>query len=66
MSTQPTFTEDEWKILRDPTASYWLKEAIRNLNARDPLDAWKDAVELAHVAKSRLTSTYFAAREGLN
>ena len=35
------------KILADPAISRWLKEAIRALDARDPVDAAKDADLLA-------------------
>jgi len=35
------------EILADPAISFWLKEAIRALDARDPVDAAKDADLLA-------------------
>lgn len=35
------------EILLDPTASYWLKDAISTLNNRDTLDALHDA-EILH------------------
>ena len=35
------------EILADPAISRWLKEAIRALDARDPVDAAKDADLLA-------------------
>jgi hypothetical protein len=31
-------------ILNDPCASYWLKDAVRLLLKRDPVDAASDAV----------------------
>ena len=44
------------KILADPAASYWLKDAIRSLAKRDPMDACNDAELLLAVAKARATS----------
>lgn len=35
------------EILADPAISFWLKDAIRALEARDPVDAAKDADLLA-------------------
>lgn len=35
------------EILADPSVSFWLKDAIRALDARDPVDAAKDADLLA-------------------
>ena len=37
------------KILADPAVSGWLKAAIRALDARDPVDAAKDADLLARL-----------------
>lgn len=34
-------------ILSDPSSSYWLKNAIRDLEQRDPVDASNDALALA-------------------
>lgn len=43
-------------VLSDPTASYWLKEAIRACLERDPLDAAADASVLANLMESRLAA----------
>jgi hypothetical protein len=40
-------------ILKDFTASNWLKSAINALDQRDPLDALKDAETLALLAQMR-------------
>lgn len=45
----PSVTE----ILADPTASYWLKDAIREALARDCVDAANDAEMLARVLAAR-------------
>ncbi len=34
---------DEQKLLADFTTSFWLKDQIRAMHQRDPLDALKDA-----------------------
>lgn len=36
-------------VLADPAVSYWLKDAIRTLQRRDPCDAARDAALLAEV-----------------
>jgi len=40
-------------ILSDPSASFWLREAMAALEKRDPLDALKDAETLALLAQLR-------------
>ena len=37
------------QVLRDPTASFWLKDALRSALARDPVDAANDAEVLARL-----------------
>ena len=37
------------KVLADPTASYWLKDALAAAMARDPVDAANDAEVLARI-----------------
>ena len=40
-------------IIEDPAASYWLKEAVCQLNKRDPVDALRDVEVLLEVFKNR-------------
>ena len=42
------------RILTDPSASYWLKQAIKDMLNRDALDAVCDAECLAGLLKERL------------
>lgn len=42
------------QILEDPSCSFWLKEAIGNLERRDPCDAVGDAEFLLRLANLRL------------
>lgn len=37
------------EVLRDPTASYWLRDALRSALARDPVGAANDAEVLARL-----------------
>jgi hypothetical protein len=48
----PTIEE----VLRDPSASFWLKAALRSALARDPVDAANDAEVLAHLLDRRCRS----------
>lgn len=41
------------KILEDPCASFWLKEALRKALERDPVDASNDAYILLAVLRQR-------------
>lgn len=41
-------------VLADPSASFWLKAAIRDALARDPVDALNDALALAQVLDGNL------------
>jgi hypothetical protein len=43
------------QICDDPSASYWLKNAIRSLAARDPVDAAKDAEILVDIMRARIS-----------
>lgn len=43
------------QIVSDPAASYWLKDRIKELEARDPVDALRDAEALRLAASDRLT-----------
>jgi hypothetical protein len=44
------------EVLRDPAASFWLKDALRSALARDPVDAANDAEVLAQVLDRRCHS----------
>lgn len=42
------------EVLADPSASYWLRDAIKSAMKRDPLDALRDAETLAEVLRENL------------
>ena len=44
------------EVLRDPAASFWLKNALRSALARDPVDAANDAEVLARLLDRRCRS----------
>jgi hypothetical protein len=48
----PTIEE----VLRDPSASFWLKAALRSALARDPVDAANDAEVVALLLDQRCRS----------
>lgn len=48
----PTIEE----VLRDPAASFWLKNALRSALARDPVDAANDAEILTRLLDRRCRS----------
>ena len=48
----PTIEE----VLRDPSASFWLKAALRSALGRDPVDAVNDAEVLAALLDRRCRS----------
>jgi hypothetical protein len=48
----PTIEE----VLRDSSASFWLKAALRSALARDPVDAANDAEVLARLLDRRCRS----------
>ena len=50
------------KILADPAASFWLKNALRSALRRDPVDAANDADVLARLLESRCRSILEAAK----
>ena len=41
------------KVLVDPAASFWLKDALRSALQRDPVDAANDAEVLATLLRDR-------------
>jgi hypothetical protein len=47
------YREEHDAILADFSASYWLKDAMRALDKRDPLDALHDANTLVDLAEQR-------------
>ena len=42
------------KLLADPTRSNWFKKALKEALERDPVDAAKDARELANLLELRV------------
>ena len=46
------------EVLRDPSASFWLKAALRSALFRDPVDAANDAEVLARLLERHLSRTY--------
>ena len=53
MSSVPARVEVS-DILQDPTASDWLKRALRTALERDPVDALNDALALAGALEEKL------------
>lgn len=45
--------KDPVSILTDPTASYWLRDAVERSIVRDPVDALHDAQILTEVLQAR-------------
>lgn len=41
------------EVFRDPSASFWLKDALRSALARDPVDSANDAEVLARLLDRR-------------
>lgn len=41
-------------LIEDPGVSYWLKDAITDLEGRDPVDALKDVAVLFELEKTRV------------
>ncbi len=50
---KPCSPED---VLRDPAASFWLKNSLRSALARDPVDAANDGEVLARLLEERCRS----------
>lgn len=64
MGTQ-SYTERRDAILADRSASFWLQEAVRKLDARDPCDALCDVGALLELMKGRveeINGPYFPDR----
>ena len=47
--------------LADPSASYWLRDALRAALARDPIDAANDAARLSSLLEARANAALFGA-----
>lgn len=45
--------EEIEQVMADPSASYWLKEALRDALDRDPVDAARDAELLSRLLEAR-------------
>lgn len=50
---EPALAPTPDEVLNDPTRSAWLKSAVRGLLARDPREAFEDAVELRNTMERR-------------
>lgn len=61
--TADKYNDARIALINDPSASYWLKRAVNELDARDPVDAQHDAELLATLAALRTHSVFAAARE---
>jgi len=53
MNTLPTIPE----VLADPSASYWLKDALRSATHRDIIDALNDAEALLAIPTRSIRQT---------
>lgn len=51
--TEMGYLEARASIISDPSATYWLREAMSSLEKRDPIDALNDAEALALLAQLR-------------
>jgi len=54
MTPMPTSAIETEEILGDPSASDWLKGALRGALERDPVDGLNDALLLAATLEARL------------
>jgi hypothetical protein len=54
MTPMPTSAIEAEEILSDPSASDWLKGALRGALERDPVDGLNDALLLAATLEARL------------
>jgi hypothetical protein len=50
-------------ILRDPSASFWLKTAVWDLDRRDPVDALEDLEVLMNLCQVRCTPLWQSSVE---
>ncbi len=63
-----TYAREAADIATDPGASYWLRQAVADLTARDPLDALRDVEVLLDLQRVRWaeceSATSIIAKEG--
>ena len=52
------YIDKQNQVLVDPTASAWLKSALRALDSRDPVDALNDVEALQEIAEQRLNEAF--------
>jgi|TARA_R110002050_G_scaffold1416_4_gene10225 hypothetical protein len=52
------YIDKQNQVLADPTASAWLKSALRALDSRDPVDALNDVEALQEIAEQRLNEAF--------
>ena len=52
------YIDKQNQVLADPTASAWLKSALRALESRDPVDALNDVEALQEIAEQRLNEAF--------
>ena len=52
-----TYASQKRLLETDPTVSNWLKEAVLDLERRDPMDAANDAELLSSLCKLRMKET---------
>ena len=55
-SASDDLSPDVQNILRDPAASFWIKQALQTALDRDPVDAANDAGVLAEVLSQRCSA----------
>lgn len=56
-NTDPDTNRSIQTVLDDPSMSFWIKRALNELLARDPLDALRDAQLLVDMMQVRLSNT---------
>ena len=64
--SEASITPSIQTVLDDPCASYWLKNALKSMLERDPLDALQDAQLLAALMDVRLLNLEQASTEAPN
>ena len=59
-----TYIEKRNDALASPAASHWLKNALRALDSRDPVDALNDVDALLAITEQRFRDIYPDDRNG--
>jgi len=59
-----TYIEKRNDALASPAASHWLKDALRALDSRDPVDALNDVDALLAITEQRFRDIYPDDRTG--